>query len=133
MRLPRLLCQRHARFAPLREPGAAQVLDDSVAAMTVEPMNTPLRILAIVNLPWDPRLGAARVWFELAEQWKGAGHKIDKFCLSDAFPKATRSRALSAWRQAVFPYRAARYVLCNAGKFGVIVCLIGTVPFSKKS
>ena len=96
-------------------------------------MDKPLRILAIVNLPWDPRLGAARVWFELAEQWKGAGHKIDKFCLSDAFPKATRSRALSAWRHAVFPYRAARYVRCNAGKFDVIDCLIGTLPFSKKS
>jgi len=92
-----------------------------------------LRILGIVNLPWDPRLGAARVWFELSEQWKKAGHKIDKFCLSDAFPKPTRSRALSAWRQAVFPYRAARYVRRNAGKFDVIDCLIGTLPFSKKS
>jgi glycosyltransferase involved in cell wall biosynthesis len=92
-----------------------------------------LRILGIVNLPWDPRLGAARVWFELCEQWTRAGHKIDRFCLSDAFPKPTRSRALSAWRQAVFPYRAARYVRRNAGKFEVIDCLIGTLPFSKKS
>src|SRR5205823_4664631 len=92
-----------------------------------------LRILGIVNLPWDPRLGAARVWLELSEQWKKSGHKIDKFCLSDAFPKPTRSRALSAWRQAVFPYRAARYVRRNAGKFDVIDCLIGTLPFSKKS
>jgi glycosyltransferase involved in cell wall biosynthesis len=92
-----------------------------------------LRILGIVNLPWDPRLGAARVWFELSEQWKKAGHKIDKFCLSDAFPTPTRSRALSAWRQAVFPYRAAHYVRRNAGKFDVIDCLIGTLPFSKKS
>jgi glycosyltransferase involved in cell wall biosynthesis len=86
-----------------------------------------------VNLPWDPRLGAARVWFELCEQWTKAGHQIDRFCLSDAFPKPTRSRALSAWRQAVFPYRAARYVRRNAGKFDVIDCLIGTLPFSKKS
>jgi glycosyltransferase involved in cell wall biosynthesis len=92
-----------------------------------------LRILGIVNLPWDPRLGAARVWFELCEQWTKAGHQVDKFCLSDAFPKPTRSRALSAWRQAVFPSRAARYVRRNAGKFDVIDCLIGTLPFSKKS
>src|SRR5256885_3623497 len=92
-----------------------------------------LRILGIVNLPWDPRLGAARVWLELSEQWKKAGHQVDKFCLSDAFPKPTRSRALSAWRQAVFPYRAARYVRRNGGKFDVIDCLIGTLPFSKKS
>src|SRR5258708_20668992 len=96
-------------------------------------MNKPLRILGIVNLPWDPRLGAARVWLELSEQWKKAGHKIDKFCLSDAFPKPTRSRALSAWRQAIFPYRAARYVRRHAGKYDVIDCLIGTLPLSTKS
>jgi len=86
-----------------------------------------------VNLPWDPRLGAARVWFELSEQWTKAGHKIDRFCLDDAFPKPTRSRALSSWRQAVFLYRAARYVRRNAWKFDVIDCLIGTLPFAKKS
>lgn len=96
-------------------------------------MHKQLRILGVVNLPWDPRLGAARVWFELSEQWTKAGHKIDRFCLDDAFPKPTRSRALSSWRQAVFPYRAARYVRRNAGKFDVIDCLIGTLPFSKKS
>jgi hypothetical protein len=92
-----------------------------------------LRILGIVNLPWDPRLGAARVWFELCEQWTKAGHQIDRFCLTDAFPNPTRSRALSVWRQAVFPYRAARYVRRNAGQFDLIDCLIGTLPFSKKS
>ncbi|HET9857297.1 MAG TPA: glycosyltransferase family 4 protein [Chthoniobacterales bacterium] len=96
-------------------------------------MQKPLRILGIVNLPWDPRLGAARVWFELSEQWEKAGHEIDKFCLSDAFPKPTRSRALSAWRQAIFPLRAARYVRRNGRKYDVIDCLIGTLPFSKKS
>jgi glycosyltransferase involved in cell wall biosynthesis len=69
----------------------------------------------------------------LSEQWTKAGHHVEKFCLTDAFPKPTRSRALSAWRQAIFPYRAARYVRRNAGKFDVIDCLIGTLPFSKKS
>ena len=96
-------------------------------------MDKTLRILGIVNLPWDPRLGAVRVWFELSEQWKKSGHKIDKYCLSDAFPKATRSRALFAWRQAIFPYRAARFVRRNADKFDVVDCLIGTLPFSKRS
>ena len=48
----------------------------------------PLRILAIVNLPWDSRLGAARVWIELVKEWEAAGHVVEKFCLSDAFPKA---------------------------------------------
>jgi glycosyltransferase involved in cell wall biosynthesis len=96
-------------------------------------MENPLRILCIVNLPWDQRLGATRVWFELSEQWKKAGHEIDKFCLSDAFPKQTSSPAVYVWRQVIFPYRAARYVRSNAAEFDVIDCLIGTLPFSKKS
>jgi glycosyltransferase involved in cell wall biosynthesis len=96
-------------------------------------MQKPLRVLAIVNLPWDPRLGAARVWFKLSEQWQKAGHKVDHFSFSDAFPKPTRSRALSAWRQAVFSYRAARFVRNHGNDYDVIDCLIGTIPFSKHS
>jgi glycosyltransferase involved in cell wall biosynthesis len=96
-------------------------------------MKKPLRILGIVNLPWDPRLGASRVWFELAAQWENLGHQFKKFSLSDAFPKPTSSRALSAWRQAFFPYRAARFVREHGGSYDVIDCLIGTLPFSKRS
>jgi glycosyltransferase involved in cell wall biosynthesis len=96
-------------------------------------VESPLRILAIVNLPWDPRLGAVRVWLELSEQWKKTGHKIDKYCLDDPFPNPTTGRARYAWRQAVFAYRAARFVRKNADKFDIIDCLIGTLPFSKRS
>ncbi|PYK31585.1 MAG: hypothetical protein DME57_03130 [Verrucomicrobia bacterium] len=96
-------------------------------------MGKSLRILGIVNFPWDPRLGGARVWFELSEQWEKAGHRIDRFSLGDAFPKATTSRALSAWRQAIFPYRAARFVRDHADRFDVIDCVIGALPFPKKS
>src|SRR5438552_2222857 len=92
-----------------------------------------LRILIIVNLPWDPRLGAVRVWMELSEQWKKAGHLVDKFCLTDAFPKSTTSRGLFALRQAWFPYRAAQYVRRHGNSFDVIDCLIGTLPFSKRN
>jgi glycosyltransferase involved in cell wall biosynthesis len=96
-------------------------------------MERPLRILCIINLPWDPRLGATRVWFELSEQWKKAGYKVDKFCLSDAFSEPTSSPAPYVWRQTIFPYHAARYVRDRAAEFDVIDCLIGTLPFSKKS
>lgn len=96
-------------------------------------MEKPLRILCIVNLPWDPRLGAVRVWYQLSEQWKKAGHKIDKFCLSDVFPEPKSSPALHVWRQVMFPFHAARFVRQHATEFDVIDCLIGTLPFSKKS
>jgi glycosyltransferase involved in cell wall biosynthesis len=101
--------------------------------MNSELASKPLCILAIVNLPWDPRLGAARVWIELTEEWRRAGHVVEKFCLTDAFPRPISSRGLSALRQAMFPYRAAAYMRRNAHRFDIIDCLIGTLPFSKIS
>lgn len=95
-------------------------------------MDKPLRILAIVNLPWDARLGAARVYIELAEHWKAAGHHVEKFCLTDAFSAAAKSSPMSMLRQVLFARRAAHYTRRNASRFDVIDALIGAVPFSKK-
>ena len=93
----------------------------------------PLRILAIVNLPWDSRLGASRVWIELTKEWTRAGHTVEKFCLTDAYPETSSSGARSALRQALFPRKAAAYVRENVDRFDVIDCLIGVLPFSKDS
>lgn len=92
-----------------------------------------LRILAIVNLAWDPRLGAPRVWMELAEQWRAAGHTVEKFSLSDAFPNVRASRVTFALRQLLFIRKAAAYIRKNAHRFDVIDALIGTVPDSKEA
>ena len=96
-------------------------------------MNKPLRILTIVNLPWDPRLGAARVYVDLAEEWKKAGHTVERFCLTDAFPKPTDSRGLRALRQVLFPRHAVRFVRKRATDFDVIDALMGTLPPPKES
>ena len=93
----------------------------------------PLRILAIVNVAWDPRFGASRVWIELADEWSKAGHVVEKFCLTDAFPTEASSSGLAAFRLMLFPFRAARFVRENASRFDVIDALIGTLPFSRKS
>jgi hypothetical protein len=69
---------------------------------------------------------------ELAEEWTRAGHFVEKFCLTDAFPKATSSSVVSTLRTALFPRRAAAFVRQNAARFDVIDCLIGTLPFPKK-
>ncbi|MEP6821105.1 MAG: glycosyltransferase family 4 protein [Chthoniobacterales bacterium] len=95
-------------------------------------MEKPLRILVVVNLPWDPRLGATRVWMELAEQWRAAGHTVEKFCLTDAYPVKCSSRPLSALRQVLFAYKAGAFVKANGHQFDVIDALIGTLPFSKR-
>ena len=96
-------------------------------------MEKPLRILAVVNVPWDPRLGAARVWIELTDEWRKAGHQVEKFCLTDAFPEPASSGAHAAIRLLGFPQRAAKFIRENAERFDVIDALIGTLPFSKKS
>ena len=95
-------------------------------------MDQPLRILAIVSVPWDPRLGAARVWIELTEEWRKAGHHVEKFCLTDAFPNSPSSPARAALRVLLFPFRAARFVRENANRYDVIDALIGALPSSKK-
>src|SRR6476620_10802149 len=96
-------------------------------------MEKPLRILAVVNVPWDRRLGAARVWIELTDEWRKAGHQVEKFCLTDAFPEPASSGAHAAIRLLAFPQRAAKFIRENAERFDVIDALIGTLPFSKKS
>lgn len=92
----------------------------------------PLRILSIVNLPWDGRLGATRAWIELMRAWEKAGHIVEKFCLTDAFPNRPRSRAGSAFQQLFFRAKAAAYVRRNSKQFDVIDCLIGTLPYRKR-
>ena len=93
----------------------------------------PLRILALVNLPWDAKLGAARVWIELAREWEQAGHEVERFCLTDAFPSGRNSRVRAAWRQVMFPRKAAAYIRRNRGRFDVIDSLIGCVTSAKAS
>jgi glycosyltransferase involved in cell wall biosynthesis len=91
-----------------------------------------LRILGIFDIPWDTRLGGARIWIELAEQWTKAGHTFERFSFTEAFPQPTTSGAIFALRRLMFPSRAARFVRNNASRFDVIDCLLGTIPFSKK-
>lgn len=96
------------------------------------PNEKPLRILVVVNLPWDARLGATRVWMELGDLWRAEGHVVEKFSLSDAFRDARAARVKFALRQMLFPHRAAAFVRQNAERFDVIDALIGTLPFSKQ-
>ena len=71
-------------------------------ATTPAPAPKPLRILIVLNLEWNPRLGAVRVYMELAEQWRAAGNVVEHFSLSDAFPRVRSSRAGFAIRQIAF-------------------------------
>jgi len=91
-----------------------------------------MRILTIVDLPWDRRLGAARIFVELSRAWEAAGHEVSHYCLGDAFPAATSSPAVSAWRRLRFPAKAAAFVRKDATRFDVIDCIVGALPVRKE-
>src|SRR2546423_9307774 len=91
-----------------------------------------MRILTIVDLPWDTRLGATRIFMELARAWAAAGHDVSHYCLGDAFPAASSSPPASAWRRLRFPAKAAAFVRNNATRFDVIDCIAGALPVAKE-
>jgi hypothetical protein len=91
-----------------------------------------MRIVTIVDLPWDTRLGAARIFMELSPAWAAAGHDVSHYCLGDAFPAATSSPPGSAWRRLRFPAKAAAFVRNDATRFDVIDCIVGALPVAKE-
>jgi glycosyltransferase involved in cell wall biosynthesis len=99
----------------------------------MDPRDNRLRILVVVNLPWDSRLGAVRIYMELAEQWRASGHVVEKYSLSDAFPDVPASSARFAMRQLLFPHKAAAFIRKNGARFDVVDALIGVLPFSKQT
>src|SRR5205823_349583 len=91
-----------------------------------------LRILSVLNLDWNRHLGAARVYIELNEQWRAAGHSVEHFSFAEAFPVRHRSAREFALRRLAFSYRAAAFVKANAGRFDVIDALIGSLCAPKR-
>jgi glycosyltransferase involved in cell wall biosynthesis len=91
-----------------------------------------MRILVITNLEWNPHLGAARVYMQLAEQWRAAGHTVEHFSFSEAFPTRHRSARHFALRRLLFPRKAVAFVRKNAARFDVIDALIGSLSGRKK-
>ncbi len=100
--------------------------------LTKETPDRPLRILIVVNQAWDSRLGAVRVYAELAERWRELGHTVERFTLSEAFPRGQRGRIKFALRQILFPRKAGAYLRQNADRFDVVDALIGSLPQAKE-
>src|SRR4051812_16449438 len=77
------------------------------------------------------RLGAPRVYMELADQWRASGHVVEKFSLSDAYPNEAGSGAKFLIRQFRFAHKAAAFIRLNRDRFDVVDALVGDLPFSK--
>jgi len=70
---------------------------------------------------------------EVAEQWRAAGHTVETYSASDAFPGKRAAPALAALRQLTFGYKAAAFVSANAARFDVVDALIGSLHGSKQT
>ncbi|MBA3962724.1 MAG: glycosyltransferase [Chthoniobacterales bacterium] len=89
-----------------------------------------LRILIVVDLPWDIRLGACRVLTELTDQWRALGHSVELFSFTEAFPGARATRWLFALQKASFPRKAAAFIRAHSERFDIIDAIIGSLPYS---
>lgn len=69
---------------------------------------------------------------ELHERWLAAGHLVEHFSFSEAFPTKNCSALEYAMRRILFPHRAASFVRQNAGRFDVIDALIGSLFAPKR-
>jgi glycosyltransferase involved in cell wall biosynthesis len=91
---------------------------------------TPLRILMVLGMPWDRRLGAPRVQIELAERFRALGHQVDKLSLEDVFASAPAGRAGALVRRD-FSAAAKGPLRELAHRYDVIDAQHGDVPWSK--
>lgn len=91
-----------------------------------------LRILMVIDAPWDRTLGASRIQIELAEQFEGLGHVVDHFAYEDAYPHGQRAPRLAGFTQG-FPRHAARHIRAHAGDYDVIDARHGSLVAAKQS
>ena len=89
-----------------------------------------LRILMVLNAPWDRRLGGPRVQVELAEEFRALGHRVDSFSLDDAFPEPARSARLAGLTRN-FERRAVAWIRERGAEYDVIDARAGALGASK--
>ncbi len=104
---------------------------ESVETNLFVPGEKALRILLVVYLPWEARLGAVKVFMELEQAWRAAGHSVEIFSMGQAFPRLVASPPRFALRQVLFNYKAAAFIRKNAHAYDVVDALIGSLRASK--
>jgi glycosyltransferase involved in cell wall biosynthesis len=92
-------------------------------------MKEQLRILMVLHMPWTRNLGAPRVQYEIAEEFREMGHIVEKFDLNDAFPK--RNKVSSFFEQGLFVRKAAEFIRQHGHKYDIIDAHQANLPFSK--
>jgi glycosyltransferase involved in cell wall biosynthesis len=91
----------------------------------------PLRILMVVNAPWDRGLGGPRVQIEIGEQFRAMGHHVDSFSWTDAFPRPPRVRQLGVVTQS-FARRLAAWLRRHGNQYDIVDVRAGSMAASKR-
>src|SRR6266478_3093746 len=94
-------------------------------------MSRSLKILVIMHMRWARHLGAPRVSFELAEEFRALGHTVDKFDIEDALGTGQKKIA-SYFQQILFARQAMDYVRRHGHKYDIIQAEHGDLPASKR-
>jgi glycosyltransferase involved in cell wall biosynthesis len=90
-----------------------------------------LRILFVVNAPWDRSLGGPRVHIELAEQFRAMGHQVDAFSWTHAFPRPPRVPQMGAVTQS-FSRRVSAWLSRHANRYDIVDVRAGSMTASKR-
>jgi glycosyltransferase involved in cell wall biosynthesis len=85
----------------------------------------------VLHMPWDRNLGGPRVQIELADEFRTAGHMVEKFDIFDAFRNG-RGKLTRLLTPRAFALRARDYIRRNADLFDVIDAHHGNLPYSKR-
>jgi glycosyltransferase involved in cell wall biosynthesis len=91
-----------------------------------------MRILMVIDTPWDRTLGAPRVQMELAEQFRARGHEVDVFSLDEAYSRPALIPELSGSTRN-FPRRAAAHIRRNAHRYDVVDARHGSITATKQA
>lgn len=88
-----------------------------------------MRILMIIHTPWSRELGAPRVQLELGEEFRRAGHQVDKFSYEDAFPQR---QSVYARLTNDFSRQAKRFVQAHGKDYEIIDAHQTDLPWHKR-
>lgn len=99
-------------------------------------MPRPIRVLMVLPMPWDLRLGGPKPQMMIAEELRRLGHTVEKFDCHDAFPEH------QAWSPLLlrifgsflpdFSQRVKAFIKNHGHRFDVIDVQHGSLPFSKQ-
>ncbi|HEX4794874.1 MAG TPA: glycosyltransferase family 4 protein [Humisphaera sp.] len=94
-------------------------------------MSKSFKILFIMHMRWARHIGAPRVSFELAEEFRALGHAVDKFDIEDALGPQ-KGKLAGYFHETLFARKAIEHVRRHGAKYDVIQAEHGNLPIARR-